>query len=128
MIETELNKVIKSIKGIAPKHCDICGQKYEDTDFKPVKAQNQQSMIHLSCQNCGNSYMLNIVSPAQGLFASSRAAVNLDVNGTNELMQFAGAKAISSDDALDAYNLFYKSGILEDIFTVEKLKQEAESA
>lgn len=113
MIEPELDRAIKSIRGLAPKHCDVCGQKYSESDFKTVKSQSQQTVIHLTCQNCGNSYMLNIMNPVSGMYASSRASMNLDITDTNELVRFASSNAITEDEALDAYNTLLEGKSLD---------------
>ena len=81
MINTnqDISKILQSIKGVAPKHCDSCGHKYGEADFNVLKNQTQQLIIHLRCQNCGNAYMLNIFNPQQGLVGSTRAQLNLDI-------------------------------------------------
>lgn len=115
-----INNIIKNVRGIAPKHCDFCGNKYEDSDFQVIRTQAQQSVIHLQCRGCGNSYMLNIYNPMGGLLGSSRSQLNLDITDTKELMHFAGTKPVTSNEALDGYNLFARSEFLEEFFQSQK--------
>lgn len=114
--ETDTQKVLKMVKNVAPKHCDICGHKYEDSDFHLVKNQGNQTVIHLRCDSCGNTYMLNVFNPAQGLLGSTRAQLNLDLAEANEVMNFAGNKPLTTNEALDAYNLLTKSSALHSLF------------
>lgn len=116
MEEIEKEAFINQVKAIAPKHCDVCGTKYTDEDFSNIKSNNQQTVVHLRCRNCGNAYILNIYSPVPGIIGSARSQVNLDLTDTNELMTFAGSKSVTADDALDAMNLLTKSPALLDFF------------
>jgi hypothetical protein len=108
----ERDKMMEHIRNIAPKHCDLCGQKYHDHDFNLVKTAMGQATLHLKCHNCSNSYLLNIYSPAPGMIGSSRSQMNLDVESAKELVKFAGAKAISVNEALDVYNAIKQSPLL----------------
>jgi RNase P subunit RPR2 len=115
-------RLIESIRSVSPKHCDSCGYKYKEDDFKLVKSQNQQATVHLRCQNCGNSYLLNIFSPSMGMIGSSRSQLNLDVTHPQELVKFVKAGSITMNEALDAYNLFIRrAASIEGIFRKKSL-------
>jgi hypothetical protein len=101
-----LQNVLENVKGVVPKHCDVCGTKYESDSFSLVKDDAKQKVVHIKCQNCGNSYLLNIVNPNHGMVGSSRAHLNLDISNAKELIKFASSKPVSINNALDAYNLF----------------------
>jgi hypothetical protein len=112
----ELKQIMDMIKNVTPKHCDLCGNKYEEQDFNLVKTANQQATLHLKCRACGNSYLLNVFSPAAGMIGSSRSQLNLDLANAKEITKFASSGAISLNQALDAYNLFSKQPfVLESI-------------
>lgn len=112
-MEPNLNKDNQqAVKSLAPRHCDLCGNKYTESDFNVMRSTPQQTVIHLHCKSCGNSYMLNVFSPVNGFLGSSRAPINLDLTTAKELTMFAGRKPIAVDEALDAYNAIYKSDAL----------------
>lgn len=103
-LNNDSQKFIKHFLAIAPKHCDNCGFKYTESDFKVIKSTPQGIVIHLACQNCKNNYVLNVMNPINGLVGTQRAPLNLDLSGESELMHFAGKDAVNKNDALDAYN------------------------
>jgi len=104
-LNNDSQKFIKHFLTIAPKHCDNCGFKYNESDFKIIKSTQQGIVIHLACQNCKNNYVLNVMNPINGLVGTQRAPLNLDLTGDSELMHFAGRDAVNKNDALDAYNI-----------------------
>ena len=106
--------LLSQIKNVTPKHCDLCGYKYSETDYNIIKQPNQgQIVVHIKCQSCGNAYMLNVFSPSQGLIGSAKSQINLDLSNTHELVKFAGKGVITVNEALDAYNSITKEDGLE---------------
>ncbi|MFW5702598.1 MAG: hypothetical protein ACOCXP_01380 [Candidatus Dojkabacteria bacterium] len=99
-------EILKIIKPVAPKHCDLCGEKYAEQDFQVANQDRGETTVSISCKNCQNTYMLNVFSPAMGVLGSSRSKLNLDLKGAEEISRFAKMPAISADEALDAYNMF----------------------
>lgn len=100
---------IKNIVSIAPKHCENCGHKYSESDFHLMKSSSINTLFHLKCSNCGNTYMLNIVSPMQGMVGASRIPLNLDLNSVEEITKFAGHKPTEADEAIDIFDDMSKS-------------------
>lgn len=101
-------KFIKHFLTIAPKHCDNCGSKYTEADFKVIRSTPQGVVMHLKCQSCQNTYVLNILNPVNGMVGTQRAPLNLDLESDAELQHFAGKEAINKNDALDIYQLLDK--------------------
>lgn len=101
-------KFIKHFLAIAPKHCDNCGSKYTESDFKVIKSTPGGFVMHLRCQNCNNTYVLNVLDPGNGTVGTQRSPLNLDLNSDNEIQSFAGKESVSRNDALDAYNAIDK--------------------
>ncbi len=97
--------IIKHIMEVAPKHCENCGNKYSETDFKVMKSTSVNTLLHLKCSSCGNTYMLNVVSPMQGMVGASRTPLNLDLQSSNEFSKFAGNKPTKIDEAIDIYEI-----------------------
>lgn len=120
-------ELLKMIRPVSPKHCDLCGAKYKDEDYRLTGEKNGQTSVSISCQNCGNTYMLNVFSPAMGILGSSRSKLSLDVKGAEEISKFSQLPAISSDEALDAYNLFSseEDNFTQAIRTLSRLKRTA---
>jgi hypothetical protein len=97
-------KIIKNIMQVAPKHCENCGVKYNSEDFKVMRNTSINTLLHLKCSSCGNTYMLNVVSPMQGMVGASRIPLNLDLDTVDEVSKFAGKAKIGEDTALDIYD------------------------
>ena len=102
---------------VAPKHCDNCGAKYNETDFKVINSNNNNIVLHLKCHECQNTYVLNVMNQANGTMGAQRVPFNSDINNDPELEYFAGSESVTTNDALDLMdNLDAKA-------TQEKLKQ-----
>jgi len=95
--------IIKSIMEIAPKHCENCGNKYESTDFKVMRSTSINTLLHLKCPKCGTTYMLNVVSPIQGMVGASRMPLNLDLYTSDEMSRFAGKSSTTKDEAISIF-------------------------
>jgi hypothetical protein len=107
-VNNDRQKFIKHFLTIAPKHCDNCGAKYSEADFKVIRSTPQGIIMHLKCQNCQNTYVLNVLNPVNGMVGTQRAPLNLDLESDSELQHFAGKESISGNDALDIYQLLDK--------------------
>lgn len=95
---------IKNLLAVAPKHCDNCGAKYSESDFKIVKSSNVSTVLHLKCHTCNNAYMLNVLNPVNGMVNSQRTPVNIDLRNGEEIQKFAGKDSVSPNEAIDLYN------------------------
>ncbi len=95
---------IKNLLAVAPKHCDNCGSKYYETDFKIVKSSNVNTVLHLKCHVCNNAYMLNVMNPVNGMIGSQRTPINIDLRTGDEIQRFAGKDSVSRNEAIDTYN------------------------
>ncbi len=103
-MEPEKKNFIKNLQHFAPKYCDNCGHPFEEPDFKILKQSSINTLLHLRCSSCGNAYMLNVLSPANGVVGSTRVPINLDLQNGEEIKRFAGSEIVSEDDAIDVYN------------------------
>lgn len=112
-------EIINNIKKIAPRHCDNCGTKYEQEDFKIVQFNSISALIHLNCKTCGSTYIINAFSNENGI-GSQRIPIILDLNGPSELEKFTQNGLVSKDNVIDFYNL------LEENSSIFKLFPEAE--
>lgn len=95
---------IKNLLAIAPKHCDNCGSKYLESDFKVVKNSPVSTVLHLRCRSCDNAYMLNVLSPMNGLVGAQRTPVNIDLEQGDEIQKFAGKETVGRDEAIDIHS------------------------
>ena len=86
---------------LAPKHCDNCGSKYNETDFKVINSNNNNVVLHLKCHECQNTYVLNVMNQANGSMGAQRIPFNSDISNDVELELFAGTEAVSTNEALD---------------------------
>lgn len=105
MQNNEKNKqnFIKNLLAVAPKHCDNCGAKYLESDFKVIKSSSVNTVLHLRCKSCNNAYMLNVLNPASGMVGAQRTPVNIDLENKEELMKFAGKETVNRDEAIDIH-------------------------
>jgi len=104
--QIDKHKLIKSLLAIAPKHCDNCGHKYSEKSFDVVKSSLSGTVLHLKCDNCENSYMLNVLAPnSNGMIGAQRTPINVDLNSQNEVIKFAGSSSVSKDEVLDVHLL-----------------------
>ena len=95
---------IKNLLAVAPKHCDNCGSKYAESDFKIVKNSPISTVLHLRCKSCDNAYMLNVLSPMNGLVGAQRTPVNIDLEQGDEIQKFAGKDIVNRDEAIDIHS------------------------
>jgi len=118
--QEDINKVkeqaLNEARAVAPKFCEKCGQQYSDESFNLVQKNSNQSVFHLKCPRCSNTYILNIVSPSPNVMASQRSNLNIDLKDAKEMSKFAGKKAVSKDEALDVMNQL-ETQDLEDILS-----------
>jgi len=102
---------------VAPKHCDNCGAKYEEIDFKVINSNNNNIVLHLKCHECQNTYVLNVMNQANGTMGAQRIPFNSDINTDIELEFFAGSEGVTTNEALDLL------GQLDSKMNIEKLQE-----
>lgn len=112
---TDKQKLLKNLLAVAPKHCDNCGHRYSEADFRIVKISPVNTVLHLKCVSCNNAYMLNVLNPVNGMVGAQRTPVNIDLEQGEELQKFAGKESVSRDEALDINNIIDKSLTAKDL-------------
>lgn len=112
--------LIRNLLAVAPKHCDNCGSKYSENNFRVVKTSPSNTVFHLKCVICGNAYMLNVINPVNGMIGAQRTPINIDLELGDEIQKFAGKPSVDKDEAIDVYNTLEPS-ITED--SLKKLLQ-----
>jgi len=96
-------ELLRNILAVAPKHCDNCGSKYDESDFRIMKVTQTSVIMHLRCRSCNNVYMINIMNPINGMVGAQRIPLNIDL-ADEELHKYAGKSSVSADDALDLFD------------------------
>ncbi|HRN86208.1 MAG TPA: hypothetical protein PK863_02670 [Candidatus Dojkabacteria bacterium] len=96
--------ILRNLLAVAPKHCDNCGSKYTETNFKIVKSSPSNTVFHLKCSICGNAYMLNVINPVNGMIGAQRTPINIDLEMGEEIQKFAGKPSVDKNEAIDVYN------------------------
>jgi len=109
--------LIRNLLAVAPKHCDNCGSKYSENNFKVVKISPSNTVFHLKCVICGNAYMLNVINPVNGMIGAQRTPINIDLELGDEIQKFAGRPSVDKNEAIDVYNT------LEPSITEDNLKK-----
>lgn len=100
----DYQNLIKNLLAVAPKHCDNCGNRYIEDDFRIIKNSKMLTVFHLKCSKCNNAYMLNVMSAVNGMVGAQRLPVNTDLDKGEELQKFAGKPAVNKDEAIDIFN------------------------
>lgn len=111
------DNLLRNLLAVAPKHCDNCGSKYTETNFKIVKSSSSNTVFHLKCSICGNAYMLNVINPVNCMIGAQRTPINIDLEMGDEIEKFAGKLSVDKNEAIDIYNS------LEPNLTAENLKK-----
>jgi len=106
--------LLRNILTVAPKHCDNCGSKYDESDFRIMKVAQTSVVLHLRCRSCNNVYMLNIMNPINGMVGAQRIPLNIDLSD-EELDKYAGRSSVTADDALDVFNKIHTNGDINSI-------------
>ena len=96
--------ILRNLLAVAPKHCDNCGSKYSETNFKIVKSSPSNTVFHLKCSICGNAYMFNVINPVNGMIGAQRTPINIDLEMGEEIQKFAGKPSVDKNEAIDVYN------------------------
>lgn len=96
--------ILRNLLAVAPKHCDNCGSKYTETNFKIVKSSPSNTVFHLKCSICGNAYMLNVINPVNGMIGAQRTPINIDLEMGEEIQKFAGKPSVDKNEAIDIFN------------------------
>ena len=109
--------ILRNLLAVAPKHCDNCGSRYSETNFRIVKSSPSNTVFHLKCSICGNAYMLNVINPVNGMIGAERTPINIDLELGDEIQKFAGKASVNKDEAIDVFNT------LEPTITAEDLKK-----
>lgn len=112
-------EILGNIKKIAPRHCDNCGAKYSQEDFKIVQINPMSALIHLNCTSCSSTYIINAFTNENGI-GSQRIPLILDLNGPSELEKFTQNGPVNKDNAVDLYNLLQEKSTLQELFPVNE--------
>lgn len=94
---------IKSIRKAIPNHCGNCGFKYSDNDLTLIQKDDYAAVLHLTCSNCKESYLINVVSPLGTLHSSSKMPLKIDISTAKEAKKFIGRRPVTSDDVLNIH-------------------------
>lgn len=113
--------LLRNLLAVAPKHCDNCGSRYTELNFRVVKSSPSNTIFHLKCSICGNAYMLNVINPVNGMVGAQRTPINIDLEMGEEIAKFAGTSSVDKNEAIDIYNS------LKPNLTADSLKKLIES-
>jgi hypothetical protein len=108
-------RFLKSIRSAIPKHCSNCGYKYQDKDLTIIQKDNYNAVLHLTCSQCNESYLINILSPLGTLQGSSRMPLKIDIRTADEAKRFIGSRPVSSDDVINIHKLLKNIKSAEDL-------------
>lgn len=115
--DTPLGNSQRNFGNLTPKFCENCGAPYNDLDYKIVHENPVATVLLFHCNNCNNSYLVNIIKPA-GI--ASRVGINTDLGSNDDLGRYIG-KFVTADQVIDIYNYFEHLEDPDDFFSeIEK--------
>lgn len=94
--------IAQQMNMLIPHFCDKCGSKYELGDTEVVSNMPGKSVMKLSCHSCGNSYMIHITAPSDGVVSARRAEFKSEISAS-ELNKFSKAEPIDSNEIIDLH-------------------------
>lgn len=98
----QIKNAMSSLNGVIPQYCDKCGTKHTDSDLEIVANDTHKAVCRLGCANCGNSYMIHVNMPMNGVFAAKRMAYNTDMNA-REMKKFSNTSKIDQNEIIDVF-------------------------
>jgi hypothetical protein len=106
--------ITQQMNMLMPQFCDKCGSKYLATDSETVSNMPGKSIMKLSCHSCGNSYMMHITSPVEGVVSAKRAEFKSEISAS-EINKFSRAFPIDSDEIIDLHKELKSIDKLDDL-------------
>ena len=105
--------LIQHISSIMPQYCDKCGARHDNKDLEIVFNSNSKAVCKLNCPNCGNSYMIHVNSPAEGMVAAKRSEYKSEITA-QEITKFSNIKEIDSNEVIDVFNSLKSVSSIDD--------------
>lgn len=97
-----IQNLIQQMQNVIPSYCDKCGNKHDKKDLELISQEGTKASFRLSCSNCGNSYMVMVQSPMDGVFTARKVSGRKDLT-VNEIKKFSNLDSIDKEDILDAF-------------------------
>ncbi len=104
---------MQQISQVMPHFCDKCGNRHDPSDLEIVFNSNSKAVCKLNCKNCGNSYMIHVNSPAEGMVAAKRAEFKSEIT-VQEINKFSNVPEIGSNEILDVFDALKKVNNIDD--------------
>lgn len=95
-----LNQLLQQIPNAMPNFCDKCGAKHNKEDMEIVAQDAEKLTLRLTCNNCSNTYMIQIQSPSEGVIAARKTVSRSDIS-VGEMRKFVESENIDNDEILD---------------------------
>jgi hypothetical protein len=82
--------------------CPLCSAEYSPEEARIVSEKEGAFLVHTNCKKCGSSVVATLVANQMGL-----SSVGLVTDLTfDDLCKFKESESISTDDLLQAYQMF----------------------
>jgi hypothetical protein len=107
------SQLTQQLSGLIPNFCDKCGAKHNKTDIEIINQDMNGISCRLDCHNCGNSYMMFINSPSDGVMAGKKIQLKTDIT-SEEMKKYSSLEKIESTEILDALIAFNKVSNIDD--------------
>lgn len=106
--------IMQHIHAIMPQFCDKCGTKYNSTDIEIMGSNSSRVTCKINCKNCGNNYMMQVNSPAEGVLAAKRAEFKSEMSA-KEITKFSEADQIESDEIIEVHDQVKNMKTIKDL-------------
>lgn len=108
---------------LIPQFCDKCGTRYNQANIEFINNLSDRVTCKISCQNCGNAFVMNVNSPMPGAYAARRDPFRSEISA-NEIKKFMNFDRIRPDDIISVFDKLQKVTTIKDF---NKLIDTAES-
>ncbi len=110
-----IQNLLQQMQNVIPNYCDKCGHKHDKADLELISQEGTKANFRLSCSNCGNSYMVMVQSPMDGVFTARKYNARKDLTAS-EISKFSRLESINKEEILDAFIA------IKDVNTLEELE------
>ncbi|MEP7103991.1 MAG: hypothetical protein ABI721_04765 [Candidatus Dojkabacteria bacterium] len=95
------SQLTQQLTALIPNFCDKCGAKHNKNDVEIINQDPNGISCRLDCHNCGNSYVMFLNSPSEGVLAGRKAVIKTDISNS-EMRKYTNAEILDNNEILDA--------------------------
>ena len=94
------SQLTQQLTALIPNFCDKCGTKHNKADIEIINQDPSGISCRLDCHNCGNSYLMYLNSPSDGVLSGRKAIIKTDISNS-EMRKYTNADILEDNEILD---------------------------